>query len=139
MVASWAAGHRLSVQVISAEQPRAAAIAQPCTTQGETSPHMKVPNTTPSAATCASAISMKTIPRLSTIAPSGTWVARTSSPATSAGPSMVRLRACIGTPGPASHHHGAGYAWKRTVDGLMAHDSPIAHFGATHTTGFYHA
>src|SRR6266478_2205473 len=40
---------------------------------------------TPSAATCAIARSMNTIPRSSTCMPSGTWVAVTSSPAMNAG------------------------------------------------------
>src|SRR5215475_4046013 len=40
------------------------------------------------------AMSMKMMPRLSTMTPSGTCVESTSSPATSAGPRMLRLRAC---------------------------------------------
>src|SRR4029077_20958620 len=52
-----------------------------------------LPKTTPSAATCARAMSMKMIPRRSTIAPSGTWVDRMISPATRAGPRMAMLRA----------------------------------------------
>src|SRR6478736_3574574 len=75
-------------------QPTAAAMAQSCTPQKPaTDPHIMLPKTTPSAATWARAMSMKMMPRRSTIAPSGTCVDRMISPATRAGPRMAMLRA----------------------------------------------
>src|SRR5260221_724488 len=50
---------------------------------------------TPSAATCAIARSMNTMPRSSTCMPSGTWVAVTSSPAMSAGHRMPHSAASM--------------------------------------------
>src|SRR5436190_15601451 len=75
-------------------QPIAAARAQAWTPHRLPAvTHAMLPKTTPRAATRARAMSMKMMPRLSTIAPSGTCVDRMMRPATSAGPRLATLRA----------------------------------------------
>ena len=69
MIASCAAAYLRSVQTSNAEHRSAALMALAWITQTLISPHIIRPNTTPVAATCANAISMKMILRSSTIIP----------------------------------------------------------------------
>src|SRR5690348_5398209 len=91
MIASWSAARCRSVQMRQAAATSAAATALACTDQPLGSHPRKSETTTPRPATCAMARSMNTMPRSSTMRPSGTCVDSTRRPAKKAGQRMSKL------------------------------------------------